>query len=325
MNIIEIEQLTKTFRIGFFLKKIPVLQGVTFSVRQGEVFGLIGPNGAGKTTIIKILMGLLRKGQGKVNIFGHNAGSVKSRASVGYLPESPYFYEYLTARELLIFIGRLYGMKGSACRKRASELLERVGLDKVSSRPLRKFSKGMLQRTGLAQALMHDSELLILDEPQSGLDPIWRKEVRDIILQERDKGKTIFFSSHILADVETVCDRVGILFQGKIHDIGPLSQILSTKVLSTRITTLESSSTITSVKEATILEDRTSGGKRIISIDGDKGLNAFLKMLLGSGFEIVGVERHTENLEDVFFKKAESDLREESEEELPKETEEFTE
>ena len=180
---------------------------MTFSVERGQIFGFVGPNGAGKTTTIRTLMGLIRPTGGAATILGHAIPSRAARAQVGFLPESPYFYDYLTVGELLDLAGRLFGVPRDARKKRADELIERVGLGRARTQSLKKFSKGMLQRAGLAQALMNDPELVVLDEPMSGLDPIGRKEVRDLILELRDQGKTVFFSSHILTDIEAIADQ----------------------------------------------------------------------------------------------------------------------
>lgn len=234
-TVIEARGLAKTYRIGFFRKKVEALRDSTFSVNQGEVFGLIGPNGAGKTTTIKILTGLVRPDKGEGKLLGYPVGDPRSRQALGYLPEAPYFYEYLTARELLRFHGALYGMSGEKLHRRAEELIERVGLGHAASRPLRKYSKGMLQRAGLAQALMHDPELVLLDEPQTGLDPIGRAEVTDLILELKGQGKSVFFSSHILPDVERVCDRVAVMVKGRVLDVGRLDKLLSARVLQVEV------------------------------------------------------------------------------------------
>jgi len=229
-HVIETKDLFKTFFIGFMRKRVEALQGVSFSVERNQVFGFLGPNGAGKTTTIKTLIGLLRPTSGSCSIFGSPPADVEARRRIGYLPETPYFYDHLLPEELMDLVGRLRGLGASSRRQSGRELLERVGLSKALDRPLRKFSKGMLQRIGLAQAMLGDPELLILDEPMTGLDPIGRKEVRDLIVELRDRGKTILFSSHILADVETLCDCVAIVREGKVAAKGALSELLSPEV-----------------------------------------------------------------------------------------------
>ncbi len=213
-QVISVNQLYKTFRIHFFGKKVEAVRGISFDVHEGEIFGLLGPNGAGKTTTLKVMMGLIRPTRGEVKIFGNDSGKTVARKDVGFLPENPYFHEYLDPIELLDFYGRLCGMSGSKIPARRDELIEKVGLKDARKRSLKKFSKGMLQRIGLAQAMMAEPRLLVLDEPMSGLDPIGRKFVTDLLLELNNKGTTILFSSHILSDVERLCSRVVILNKG---------------------------------------------------------------------------------------------------------------
>jgi ABC-2 type transport system ATP-binding protein len=227
MYALEIEGLCKSFPSHLSLKRTQVLFDVTLAVEPGEVFGLLGANGAGKTTTIKTVVGLLRPDRGSVRLFGLPIQDVRSRERLGYLPENPYFYDYLTGEEVLDFYARLYGIPAGERRGRMQALLRRVGLDGRADLPLRKFSKGMVQRLGLAQALLNDPQLVVLDEPMSGLDPIGRREVRDIILDLRRNGKTVVFSSHILQDAELVCDRVAILRQGHLKACGRLETLVS--------------------------------------------------------------------------------------------------
>jgi len=208
-------------------KSVQGLDNVSLTVNRGEIFGFLGPNGAGKTTTMKILLGLMKASRGTIRLLGMPGDDVAVHHRIGYLPESPYFYDYLTAQEFLSFYGRLGGMDKGRLAEAVPSLLERVGLLDARHRQLRKFSKGMLQRIGLAQALIHDPELVILDEPMSGLDPVGRKDVRDIILGLRDRGKTVFFSTHIISDVEMVCDRVCILSKGKVRALGKVEELLS--------------------------------------------------------------------------------------------------
>jgi ABC-2 type transport system ATP-binding protein len=227
MDAIVIESLTKTFAAGWpGLPPIRALSGLTLSVARGEIFGFLGPNGAGKTTTIKILLGLIKPTGGRAELLGAPAGDVEVKRRIGFLPEAPYFYDYLTVEEFLGFYGSLGGIERAVLGKRIRELLDIVGMDHARSRQLRKLSKGMLQRIGLAQALIHNPELVILDEPMSGLDPIGRKQVRDIILHLRDQGKTVFFSSHIIPDVEMICDRVAIVIQGKLFASGRVDELV---------------------------------------------------------------------------------------------------
>ena len=228
MDAILVEELTKKFRPGWpGLPPVIALDGLSLSVHKGEIYGFLGPNGAGKTTTLKILMGLMFTTRGKAEVLGKPAGDVQIRRQIGFLPESPYFYDYLTAEEFLAFYGHLAGLGRIVLGQRVTHLLELVGLTEARTRQLRKFSKGMLQRVGLAQALIHDPELVILDEPMSGLDPIGRKQVRDVILSLRDQGKTVFFSTHIIPDVEMICDRVGMVVKGKLLATGRVDELVS--------------------------------------------------------------------------------------------------
>lgn len=225
-HVVVVNNLKKTFHVGFFRKRVEAVRGIGFTVDRGEIFGLLGPNGAGKTTTLKTMMGLIYPDAGTVQLLGKDGRNYRARENVGYLPEHAYFHEYLSPIELLDFYGRLYGMASGDISRRKMSLLERVGLADAARRPLKKFSKGMLQRVGLAQALLSDPELLILDEPMSGLDPIGRKFVSDLIVELNRDGKTILFSSHILSDVERLCSRVVILRKGEKAAEGRLSELL---------------------------------------------------------------------------------------------------
>ncbi len=226
-TVLKIEGLSKTFKVGFWGRKVTAVAGFDLEVRRGEVFGFLGPNGAGKTTTLKMLMGLIYPTSGKAWLFGKEIGDQDARRRLGFLPESPYFYDYLTGGEFLRFYGHLFGLSGDLLERRIAELLDMVGMSHARHLQLRKFSKGMLQRVGIAQALINDPELVVLDEPMSGLDPIGRKEVRDLILRLKESGKTIFFSSHILHDAEMLCDRVAIILKGKLVACGSVSALLA--------------------------------------------------------------------------------------------------
>jgi ABC-2 type transport system ATP-binding protein len=228
--VIRARGLGKVYRTGFWMRPVVGLADLDLDVHQGEVFGFIGPNGAGKTTLIKMLAGLQAPTSGVATVQGRPLSDPESRSSLGFLPERPYFYEHLSARELLDFFGRLYDMPAALRRARAERLLERVDLVRFADVALRKYSKGMLQRVGLCQALLHDPRLVILDEPMSGLDPIGRALVRDLILEERAAGRTVFFSTHILSDVETLCDRVGIVVRGRLRGVGTIDSIIGDRV-----------------------------------------------------------------------------------------------
>ena len=227
MPVVEIENLTKDFSIGF-LKKRPLraLDNLCLEVHKGEIFGFLGPNGAGKSTTIKILMNLLHPTAGQARILGKSVDMVSMHQAIGYLPENPYFYDYLTPQELLTYMGRLFGLRQPALSQKVDALLENVGLAQARTLQLRKFSKGMVQRIGIAQAIINDPEIVFLDEPMSGLDPLGRMEVRRIITALKARGVTVFFSSHILPDVEAICDRVAILNRGKLQEVGALEEIL---------------------------------------------------------------------------------------------------
>ncbi|HZS11269.1 MAG TPA: ABC transporter ATP-binding protein, partial [Nitrospirales bacterium] len=225
-----IENLTKTFKPGWPGKpSLHALAGLSLTVQKGEIYGFLGPNGAGKTTTLKILVGLSRATSGTAEILGRPVGDVAMRGRIGFLPEGPYFYDYLTGEEFLRFAGELTGLHGANLSRRVARMLDQVGLSDAGGRQLRKYSKGMLQRVGLAQALIHDPELVILDEPMSGLDPLGRKHIRDVILSLRAEGKTVFFSSHIIPDVEMICDRVGIIAKGRLVTAGRVDELMSAK------------------------------------------------------------------------------------------------
>ena len=227
MPIIEINNLTKDYEVGFWRKrKVRALDGLSLTVEPHQIFGFLGANGAGKTTTLKLLMRLIFPTGGSARILGHDISDVAMHARIGYLPESPYFYDYLTAREFLTYSGELFGLDKSTRAARAEQLLNRVNLDRKSwDRQLRKFSKGMLQRVGLAQALVNDPEIVFLDEPMSGLDPVGRREVRDLIAALRGEGKTVFMCSHILSDIEVLCDSVAILKGGRVARSGSLDEL----------------------------------------------------------------------------------------------------
>jgi ABC-2 type transport system ATP-binding protein len=228
---IEIDGLTKDYYTGFWRKRPQrALDGLTLEVEEGEVFGFLGPNGAGKSTTLKLLMGLMFPTAGTARILGRSIEDVGMHKQIGYLPEQPYFYDYLTGRELLDYFARFFGYGPTERRERVDRFLERVGLSAAGNIQLRKYSKGMLQRVGIAQAILHDPQVVFLDEPMSGLDPVGRREVRDIILDLRKHGRTVLFSTHILSDAEMLCDRVAVLLGGKLQGVGSPSEILDVQV-----------------------------------------------------------------------------------------------
>jgi ABC-2 type transport system ATP-binding protein len=228
MPAIEISGLRKVYEVGFFRKSQKVgLKDLSLQVEDGEVFGCLGPNGAGKSTTLKLLMGLMYPSSGSMKIMGREIDDPVVKASIGFLPEHPYFYDYLSASELLVYFAQLSGVSAGEREPRAKKMLERVGLGDVGNLQLRKFSKGMLQRVGIAQAIIHDPKIVFLDEPMSGLDPVGRREVRDLIHSLNDEGKTVFFSTHILSDAETLCDRVAVLHRGELRGVEVVADLLA--------------------------------------------------------------------------------------------------
>lgn len=231
MDAISTESLTKHYHVGFWRPRpYLALDGLSLSVRQGEVFGFLGPNGAGKTTTLKLLMQLIYPTSGRAEILGKPAGDVGVKRRIGYLPENPYFYDHLTAEELLEYFAGLFGYRGQDRRRRIDALLDEVAIGPERRLQLRKFSKGMLQRVGIAQALLNDPEVVFFDEPMSGLDPLGRRDIRHLILKLRDRGCTVFFSSHVLADAETLCSRVAVLAGGRLVAAGDLSELLACQI-----------------------------------------------------------------------------------------------
>lgn len=225
--ILEVLEVDQSFRTGFWLKRAQVLHGVSLTVPACSVFGFLGANGAGKTTLIHLITGLRRPSAGRVLVGGHEATSVRARARVGYLPERPYFHEHLTGEGLLQYFGALSGMKRRQIQDRIPQVLAEVGMTAARKTELKRYSKGMLQRIGIAQAILHDPEFLVLDEPMSGLDPLGRKEMRELIVKLATQGRTIFFSTHVIPDVEAICDQVALIRSGRLVGYGPIGQFLS--------------------------------------------------------------------------------------------------
>jgi len=305
--LISVRDLKKEFRLGVRLRRVDALKGISFDVPEGAVFGFLGPNGAGKTTTIKILSGLIHSSSGTASIFGESVGASSVGARLGYLPEQPYFYDYLSGRETLIFYARLFGLNGELAARRSAELLDRVGLGHAGDRAVRKYSKGMMQRLGIAQALINDPELIILDEPMSGLDPIGRKEVRDLMLELKRAGKTVFFSSHILSDIEMACDRVAIINEGQIIESGSVSDLVARS--GDRVEVFARCETPPTVPEG-------GHGPEIV---GDlhrfeippEAVDAFLGDLLGGGASVVSVVPRKTTLEELFVREIHSHRGEE--------------
>lgn len=302
-SIVVVEDLKKTFKLGFTRKVVEAVRGISFDVKQGEIFGFLGPNGAGKTTTIKMMMDLIRPTGGRIRLFGLPPGDTKSRLRVGYLPEQPWFYDCLTAVELLDFFGRLYGIERSERKKKIGVLLSLVGLSTVGTMPLRSFSKGMLQRIGLAQALIGDPELIVLDEPLAGLDPIGRKEIKDIIVGLRGAGKTVFFSSHILADIELLCDRIAIIDKGKLRYVGPLRDFVLTgqkevEVVASRV---PEGALAAASKQALSVELLGEKVKLVLPRDVSPGV---VRDFAAQGADIEAVTPRSETLEEIFVRMA---------------------
>ncbi len=302
--VMRADGLAKTFRLGFLRKRVEAVKDVSFDVRQGEVFGFLGPNGAGKTTTLKMLMGLVFPTRGRAEVFGQKVPSIAAKRRLGYLPESPYFYDYLSPEEFLDLVGALSDVPAAERRRRADRLISRVGLDHARGRPLRKFSKGMLQRAGIAQALMGEPELVVLDEPMTGLDPLGRKEIRDLILELRREGRTVFFSTHILPDVELTCDRVAMVFAGRIKSVGPLGSLLSARLLSTEVCLHAGPTGLPSLPNGAAQHDSPDGV--VLSLPEGTDVDAFLASALASGARVLSVTSRKESLEDLFIRQAEA-------------------
>jgi ABC-2 type transport system ATP-binding protein len=299
---LDVRGLTKTYRIGLLRKTTrAALKGLDLTVHRGEILGYLGPNGSGKTTTLKILMGLVFADSGTATILGAGLQENGWRRRVGYLPEQPYFYDYLSAREYLDYAGRLFGMGAAARRERAGQLLELVGLRRSAGVPLRRFSKGMMQRVGIAQALINDPELVILDEPMSGLDPIGRRLVRDIILGLKAKGKTVLFSTHILSDAEALCDRVALLRGGELVRVGDLAGILGTDVSHMEILVAGLGRDAVD-RLAPALRASHPLGERWRLEASEQSLGAVVKGVEEAGGRILSIQPVRQSLEDYFIK-----------------------
>jgi ABC-2 type transport system ATP-binding protein len=309
-TIVRVEALVKDFRPGFGLRKKRVLHGISFEVRRGEVFGFIGPNGAGKTTTLKVLMGLIRASAGRCELLGHHPSESAFRRQVGFAPESPYFYEFLTGREILRFYAELCDVPRACLAGRVDEVLAQVGLARAADARLRTYSKGMLQRIGIAQALVHDPSVLFLDEPMSGVDPVGRKEIRDLIVRLNAEGKTIFMNTHILSDVEMICDRVAIIVAGRIAHCGPLEDIDGERKLYD-VTFGALPGDFAERIEAE-LDLRLSGrGERVTLRLAEKQMTEVLQAALARGARVEEIVRHREDLETLFLRAVESQREQE--------------
>lgn len=314
MIVIETRKLTKIYSHDFidvehgrlrfnFMRKTAALKDLDLQVKEGEIYGLLGPNGAGKSTTIKILMGILFASSGSARILGKELGNKAVKAQIGFLPENPFFYDYLKGEEFLDYYGQLYGMSRAARRKRIDELFDLVGLPPhAPNLPLKGYSKGMLQRIGVAQSLLNDPRLVVLDEPQSGLDPMGRKEIRDIILSLRDQGKTVFFSSHILSDAEMICDRVAIVNHGKLVAEGDMGKLLGTKVKEYEIVLKDAPPELVERARTSARKVIHSEEGSLIIVDTEAEADALIRQALGTSAQLVSLTPRRETLEEYFIR-----------------------
>jgi ABC-2 type transport system ATP-binding protein len=298
MAVLEIESVSKSYRSHLSIRKYWILRDLSLQIREGEIFGFIGTNGAGKTTTIKLALGLIFPDSGSIRLFGRDLGDPEARRRIGYLPENPYLYDYLTGAEFLDFHARLHGLARPERRRRVQELLERVGLANRGDRQLRHYSKGMLQRIGLAQALISDPEFVLLDEPMSGLDPIGRREVRDVILELKARGRTVFFSTHILPDTEMICDRVGMLVKGRLAAVGAVGDLVKQQVPFWEVTLRGAVDGLPCGRIVSRREDQV-----LVRVDTQSDLRRLLGLLEGGrGPELVAVSPARQSLEDLFLR-----------------------
>ena len=305
---VEIKNLSKDYETGFLKKKrMRALDNLTLDVKAGQIFGFLGGNGAGKTTTIKTLMRLQFPTEGSAKILGHDIADVQMHARIGYCPENPYFYDYLTARELMDYFGELFGLSATQRKAKCEELLTAVGLEEKDwKRQLRKFSKGMLQRVGLAQSHINDPEIVFLDEPMSGLDPVGRREIRELIAGLRDKGTTVFMSTHILSDIEALCDEVAILRSGKLAASGNLSDLLSSSGESRAMEINVEGVAADAIREAvefiagSTITAKPNGAS--IQILDESDIEAVLKITSHHGGRLASVQPVKQSLEELFVK-----------------------
>ena len=301
-TVIEIDSLTKEYEAGFLRKRrTRALDTLSLTVEKGQIFGFLGANGAGKTTTLKLLMRLIYPTSGTARILGHDISDISMHARIGYLPENPYFYDYLTAREFLSYCGQLFGQKAGTRASRTEALLTRVKVEKKSwDLQLRKFSKGMLQRVGLAQALINNPEIVFLDEPMSGLDPVGRREVRDLIASLRAEGKTVFMCSHILSDIEVLCDSVAILKSGRLAHAGSLDELRSRETRLVEIIATDAAAE--ALKQLNINGKVTETASGIsIEVTDEKEVDGVIAALRSVNGKLVSVQPVRQSLEELFF------------------------
>jgi ABC-2 type transport system ATP-binding protein len=299
MHALEIQGLAKDYAVGFWKKTSrTALKSLHLNVTQGETFGFLGPNGAGKTTTLKLLMGIIFPTSGTATILGRDIGDPEVKRKVGFLPEQPYFYDYLSAPELLDYYAQLSGVSAGTRQRRIAELLEQVGLRDVGNKQLRKFSKGMLQRVGIAQAIIHDPEIVFLDEPMSGLDPVGRHDVRELIQHLKDQGKTIFFSTHILSDAEALCDRVGIIHKGELRGVGVVNDFRSRVADKTEVIWLGAGA-LASVTD--LVSDTHTTGDTVRGTVQSANLDRLLEKLRQQRARLISVTPISRTLEDYFL------------------------
>ena len=305
MRALATHDLTKDYRVGFWRKRpYRALDQLTLDVEPGEVFGFLGPNGAGKTTTLKLLMQLVYPTGGHAEIFGRPLGDLSVKRRIGYLPENPYFYDYLTAEELLVYYASLFGIRGAERRARASRLLDEVGIGAERRLQLRKFSKGMLQRVGIAQALINQPELVIFDEPMSGLDPLGRRDVRALILRLRDSGCTVFFSSHVLSDAEALCNRVAILAKGRLVASGRLTDMLALRAGGWELVVAGASDALIDALGSRVRRAvRISEGRYTLELPLDPPPEQLLAELTAAGAHLSSLNPIRDTLEDVFVER----------------------
>ena len=300
-TVIQTINLTKDYEVGSFSrKKLRALDHLELVVEEGETFGLIGPNGAGKTTTLKLLMGLVFPTEGEAKILGKPIGCRDAKSEIGYLPEQPYFYDYLTGRELLHYFGQLFGLGRSERRRRVEELLDKVGMTESGDVALRKYSKGMIQRLGIAQALLNRPKVVFFDEPMSGLDPIGRREMTLLIRELRDSGVTVFFCSHILSDVEQLCDRVAILNKGKLVELGRLSEILDVSIQTIEVEVENLSEALAAEILGKTRKIEKSGTRARIVFARREDFDAALGPLTDGGARLLSVTPVKQSLEEHF-------------------------